>query len=107
MTDEEPRAVSTPITIWGMTRKTKNPRPRCTRCGGTLHVARIDQGRVIVEKEKKVGRPRKGERKTRYTKIGKWCITCGIFYYPNGSPNYKLQLSELKKREPKKRGKKI
>ena len=86
--EEEPRAITTPITVWGRTRKTKNPRGVCTRCNKSLLVAKTDGGRIVIEKAKKVGRPKKGERKVRYTKIGKWCKECEIFYYPNDSPNW-------------------
>jgi hypothetical protein len=89
MTNKEPFAIDAPITIWGMTRS-KNPRRRCSVCKKPLNSARVDRGRV--KKEKKVGRPRKGGKRTRYTKIGDFCFPCGIFYYLNRSPNYKMRL---------------
>lgn len=96
MNKEEPLVIDAPITIWGITRS-KNPRRRCGICKKPLHVARTDRGRIKVEK--KVGRPKKGEKRTRYTKIGTWCVHCKIFYYPNRSPNYKMRLlPKVKKR---------
>ena len=99
MKKSDPLAIDAPITIWGITRP-KNPRTRCGECGKPLSAATIDRGRV--KKEKKVGRPKKGEKRTRYTKIGNYCVNCKIFYYPNRSPNYKMRLQTIPKRRKKK-----
>ena len=98
MNEEDPLAIDAPITIWGITRS-KNPRRRCGVCKRPMNVATTDRGRV--KKEKKVGRPKKGEKRTRYTKIGHWCPHCELFFYPNRSPNYKMRLLALLKRRKK------
>lgn len=72
----------------------ESPRDRCSDCYKPLNVATIDRGTIKIVR--KVGRPKKGERRTRYCKIGKYCIPCELFFYPNGSPNYKMRLKSLK-----------
>jgi hypothetical protein len=97
MREEDKRLISAPISIWGMQRSEKgpkNPRPRCPLCKSATYAARIDKDRVKGPRERKRGRPKKSDskKKTRYSKIGYWCETCEIFYYLDGTPNYKLRL---------------
>ncbi len=69
----------------------KHPRPRCGICGRPTVVATIDRGKTEKKGKRPVGRPRKGARYTRYRKIGRYCAYCEIFYYPNGTPDYRLR----------------
>ncbi len=91
----DPKAIMTPITIWGKTRTTKKPRSICPFCEKKLYSVRVDMNRLRKEeKTKKVGRPRKKSKVTRYTKIGYWCKGCEVFFYSDGTPNYKLHARE-------------
>lgn len=94
---EDKNLITAPISIWGIQRNEegpKNPRPRCPICKKPAYAARIDSERIKIPKKKGPGRPKKTERKklTRYNKIGYWCAKCEIFYYLDGTPNYKLRL---------------
>lgn len=95
MNNEDPKVISAPISIWGIERS-ENPRPRCgvKACRKPLNVAVIEAGRVRVEKKRGPGRPpKKSKQKNRgRIKIGLYCKHCHIFYYPDGTPNYKLRL---------------
>lgn len=87
--DKEPMAVDLPARVYA--NKERQPRTRCGICGRPLVSATIDRGKTKKVKKKKVGRPKKGSRLTRRKVVGKWCVRCEIFYYPNRSPNYKLR----------------
>ena len=88
-TDSEPLMVELPARVYAS--GDKQPRPRCGICGGPTVSATIDRGKTEKVKKKKAGRPKKGSKFTRYRVIGRWCVRCGIFYYPNRSPNYRLR----------------
>jgi hypothetical protein len=93
--EPDPIAVSTPISIWGLERP-KNPRKRCgvKSCRKPLHVATIEVARVKKVKKRGPGRPRKNEKKKNRGKvtIGHYCPRCHIFYYLDGTPNYRMRL---------------
>lgn len=97
MREEDRRLVTAPISIWGLQRSEngpRNPRPRCPICKKATYAARIDKDRIKTPTRRGRGRPKKtvNENKTRYDKIGHWCDKCEIFYYLDGTPNYKLRL---------------
>lgn len=71
--------------------KDKQPKDRCGECGRPVVAATIDRGGTIKIIKRPVGRPKKGSKWTRRKRVGKWCDRCGLFYYPNGSPNYKTR----------------
>ena len=51
-------------------------RPRCS-CGSVVYVQRIEINRNSGK---------------RYKITGFWCDDCELFFYPSGTPNYKLHL---------------
>jgi len=77
----------------------KNPRPRCPFCEKIVYATRIDKERKKKPKKPKRGRPKNIDRKTttHYNKIGYWCFECEIFFYLDGTPNYKLRLKTKRK----------
>lgn len=94
MSHEDPKIISSPISIWNIERS-KKPRPRCgvKTCRKPLNVSKIEVGRVKVKKKRGPGRPSKKDKfiKGRIV-IGYYCKHCHIFYYLDGTPNYKLRL---------------
>ena len=97
MKKEDKNLIMAPISIWGVQRSIKgpkNPRPRCPICKDPTYSARIDKDRIKKPRKRGPGRPKKSDskKKTRYNKIGYWCDGCKIFYYLDGTPNYKLRL---------------
>ena len=74
--------------------KIKQPKDRCGVCGRPLVSSTIDRGGTLRIEKRSVGRPKKGSKFTRRKVIGKYCARCELFYYPNGSPNYKTRNSK-------------
>jgi hypothetical protein len=75
----------------------KIPRAVCSRCGNFTRVIHIDKGYLKAndpsKKKRKRGRPSKEpkliKRDDRREHIGYWCEHCKIFYYCDGSPDYR------------------
>lgn len=95
--EKKPTLIMAPISIWGIKRREdgpKNLRPRCPFCKAVCYASRIDKNRKRPSKKKKVGRPKKMKDHIRYKKIGFWCDDCEVFFYMDGTPNYKLHVRE-------------
>ncbi len=71
--------------------KRKHPRPLCSRCGEFCYVQHIDHGYgAAIDSDKK--QRKKAARKTwkkRREFIGYWCHECKVFYYLDGSPEWR------------------
>lgn len=74
----------------------ENPKPVCSKCLSAVRYAKLDMG--YKDQKPKRGRPSKQEEEEQYQRfklIGYWCTNCGLFYYPNGLPEYRIRHEEV------------
>jgi len=50
-------------------------------------VASIQRG--LKKKEPKRGRPPKDKKNNRHERVGHWCVECELFFYNDGSADYR------------------
>ena len=73
-----PRLITSRTTIHAETGREPRPKhkSRCGKCGAVVYTQTMDRGAKYKSKE-------------RYEHIGYWCRTCKIFFYLDGSPDYR------------------
>jgi len=76
--EKMPRMLESVGEIWQVKgrKPRKRKKPLCEKCENPLYVQKIDLGA-------------KYKGKKRYLKTGWYCRNCKIFYYPDGSPDYR------------------
>ena len=96
----EAHLIERAIDIWRITGRSPKVEPRrmtvplCSRCENHVKIVKVDYGQKPKTPSMDRGSPRKpkkndGRPNKRYEHIGWYCRNCHIFFYPDGSPDFR------------------